>query len=306
MRNQSGQSFSLGRFFRETAGDFGNRFGVENLDLSTTALGNQTRRHTRRRVRIIHHPETARAPGEPAQVFDRPAPSRREFFRRDIVSALSNPLGYALAGKLRIFQSDIDEAKKTVSGEDLFDEGTILARAQHALNADGLAPSQSCAQFALDCFGGIDEGAFQLLRAGVVKSLPTRCVESLQRKLVGIQEVHAAKQPSETRVTGEGGLSRAIRTADDPQGRSLHEAGRSRTGPGCLQRIRLRLGKCRDKLRGEFRRIGVNRLLPLRKKAHKIQRLPLQSRRQRLGLLKDLLHRIHGRKLPLHQPFHNL
>ncbi len=88
----------------------------------------------------------------------------------------------------------------------MFDERTILARAQHALNADNLALCQSFTQFALDSFGSFDEAALQFFRSGVVKSLPAGRTEFLQSKLVRIQESDSAKQASETSVAGERGL----------------------------------------------------------------------------------------------------
>src|SRR5688572_12391294 len=61
MRTQVNPPLSIASPLRETAADFGNRFSIENLDRSTAALGNEAGRHTQRRVRIIHYPETSRA-----------------------------------------------------------------------------------------------------------------------------------------------------------------------------------------------------------------------------------------------------
>ncbi len=298
MNTQSHQWGSAAGFFGETAGNLRNGLCVEDLYSSTAALGEQAWRYTWRRIRVIHYPKATGVPGEPAEVFDRPVPSRLEPVERNIVSTLSNSPGYALSRKLRASERNIDETEKAISGKDLFDERTILARAQHALDTHNLTLHQSLAQFPLDSLGGFDEAAPQFIRSGIVKSLPAYGAEFLQGKLVGIQKSHPAKQASETGVTGQRSFSRAVRTADDPQGCSFHVAGRSRTGRGSLQRVRFCLGERCHKFRRESGRVRLNRLLPLREEMYEVQRFLLQPRRQRLCLLKDLLRSTHYEKLP--------
>ena len=87
---------------------------------------------------------------------------------------------------------------------------------------------------------------------------------------------------------GERSFPRAVRTTHDPQSRSFHEVGGLGTARGGLQRILFCFRKGSHKLRSEFRRRGVNRLLAIGEKAHEVQRFLLQFRRQRLSLLIDL------------------
>ncbi len=150
------------------------------------------------------------------------------------------------------------------------------------------------------------EGPPQFVGRGVVKSASARRAEFFQRELVGIQKAHSSEQALETSVTGECGFSRAVRTADDPQGCSFHEAGGSGAGWGRLQRICFCLRERRDEFRGELQRVGVNRLLPVRQKMHELQRLALHCRRQLLGLLENLFRHAHAARLTLHQLLHNL
>jgi hypothetical protein len=204
--------------------DFRNGPRIDDVNVPLSAVSDEAWASDRRRVGIVDNPETAGVSGEPAQILDRFLPSRFESLNWYIMAPLKHAPRYSFTRKPGAFQRDVDEAKKSAVGENMFDKGTLLARAQNAFNTQSYTASKAGFQLALHQLGSLHEAPLQFTRRGVMETGASRSTQSLKRDLVRVEKSHVSKQSPKTRLARESCFSSSIRTANDPEFRISHKA----------------------------------------------------------------------------------